>query len=339
MRILLIGPGSNGKHGTKLYYSEARRILNGLILNGHFVLHISDRDLADQILKLRPLGKFYARRRIIEIASHLEPQLVILVHADLIDAETISAVRARAPGCRVVHVDFDAVAIPTAAVRARRMATFCDCGFVTTGGAALAALNAPTPLFFIPNLVDTAMDDQISYENQSTTDIFFAGKLSEEQTQWQRACALRRAAPNLSYFYAGNEGSKTELPGGLWGYGYIRQLGHSRIGLNLNRVEGDLYASSRMAQYLGNGCLLATDRASGYQEFFTDEEMVFFSDAEELAAKCTSLLANDDTTWRTMAERGRARAIELMSNALVCRYIVSVATDGRRPPEWKFTDR
>ena len=93
-----------------------------------------------------------------------------------------------------------------------------------------------------------------------------------------------------------------------------------------------------MAQYLGNGCLLATDRASGFQEFFSDEEMIFFSDPEELAAKCTGLLA-EDRTWRTMAERGRARALEIMSNTLVCRFIVSMATDGKAPPDWKFTGR
>jgi hypothetical protein len=338
MRILLIGPGSNGKHGTKLYYSEARRLLNGFIRNGHFVLHISDRDLADYVFKFRPLGKFYARRRIAKIAAFLQPHLVVLVHADLVDGETIDAVRARAPGCRVVHVDFDPVSMPRAAARTKRMGDFCDCGFATMGGDALRKAESAAPMFFIPNLVDTSIDDQTSYNNTSTVDIFFAGKMSEHNLQWQRAQALRKLAPNLTYFYAGHRKSRTEMPGGVWGHKYIDKLGRSRIGLNLNRVEGDLYASSRMAQYLGNGCLLATDRASGFQEFFSDEEMIFFSDPEELAAKCTGLLA-EDRTWRTMAERGRARALEIMSNTLVCRFIVSMATDGKAPPDWKFTGR
>lgn len=336
MRVLLIGPGVNGKNGTRQYYSEARRLLNGFVLNGHFVLHASDRDLADYVLKLRPLGKFHARRRLIEIASSLQPDLVILIHADLIDAETIGAFRTRVPGCRIVHIDFDSVATRPAAARVRRMASFCDCGFATTGGDTLRNADPDKPLFFIPNPIDTAMDDQKSYENSSTADIFFAGKMSDEKHQWQRAYTLRKLAPHLRYFYAGNKHSKTELPGGLWGYEYIKQVGHSKIGLNLNRVEGDLYASSRMAQYLGNGCLLATDNASGFQQFFSDNEMIFFSNPEELAAKCTSLLA-DDRTWRAMAERGRTRALEIMSNTLVCRFIEAVATEKEPPRDWKFT--
>jgi glycosyltransferase involved in cell wall biosynthesis len=338
MRILLIGPGANGKYGTRFFYSNARRLLNGFTLNGHFVLHTSDRDLADYVLKFRPIGKFYARHRLIEIARSLQPHLVVLVHADLVNAETVEAIRKIAPGCRVVHADFDPVSTPRAARRVARMGSFCDYGFSTTGGESLRKIKSHTPLLFIPNLVDPTVDDQKSYENVSRADIFFAGKMSEEKHQWQRAHALRRLAPDLKYFYAGDRRSETESPGGIWGYRYIEQLGHSRIGLNLNRVEGDLYASSRMAQYLGNGCLLATDRASGYQEFFSDDEMLFFSSPEELAHKCTRLLS-EDRTWRTMAERGRARALEIMSNTLVCRFIVSVATGDRPPQDWKFSDR
>lgn len=334
MRVLLIGPGANGKYGTRFYYSNARRLLNGFVLNGHFVLHTSDRDLADYALKYRPLGKFYARHRIVEMAKDLQPDLVLLVHADLIDDKTIARVRERVPRCRVACIDFDPVALPRAASRFQRMMGFCDFGFATTGGETLQRVACGKPAFFIPNVVDVAIDDQKSYENEPTADVFFAGKLGEDKHQWQRALALQRLAPDLKYFYAGGKASHTQSPGGIWGYEFIRRLGHSKIGLNLNRIEGDLYASSRMAQYLGNGCLLATDRASGFQEFFADDAMIFFSDAEELASKCSSILADD--AWRGMAERGRARAIELMSNTLICRLIEAITTGASVPQEWKF---
>ncbi|MGE3228466.1 MAG: glycosyltransferase [Hyphomicrobium sp.] len=312
--------------------------MNGFARNGHFVLHTSDRDLADYVLKYRPIGKFYARHRIVEMAKELQPDLVLLIHADLIDSETIARVRERAPGCRVACIDFDLITYPVVASRVRRMMEFCDFGFATTGGSPLQALSGGKPMHFIPNVVDIAMDDQQSYRNEPTCDVFFAGKMSDDKYQWQRALALQRLAPELTYFYAGSKTSQTQSPGGIWGYAFIRQLGHSKIGLNLNRVEGDLSSSSRMAQYLGNGCLLATDRASGFEEFFPDDAMIFFSGPEELAERCRGILA-DGESWRVMAERGRARAIELMSNTLVCRFIEAVTTGARVPQEWRFTGR
>ena len=59
----------------------------------------------------------------------------------------------------------------------------------------------------------------------------------------------------------------------------------SKVGLNFNRGEGNLYASDRMAQFLGNGILLATSRRSGYQAYFGDDEMLFFDDVAELAGQ------------------------------------------------------
>lgn len=338
MRILLIGPGNNGKYGDRFYYSNARRILNGFVRNGHFVLHTSDRDLADYALKIRPLGEAYARRRLADMAASLQPDLILLVHADIINAEAVDRMRKRAPGCRVACIDFDPLANAMPAARFGRMMTFCDAGFATSGGEPLRRLASGKPVFFIPNLVDISIDDQKSYENEPTADIFFAASLEEGKYQWQRALALAALAPDLKYFYAGRRLPNSSSAGGLWGYEFIKQLGRSKIGLNLNRIESDYYASSRMAQYLGNGCLLATDQASRFDDIFSDQEMIFFMSVEDLAERCTRLLSAGET-WRTMAERGRARAIEIMSNTVVCDFIASVMIEGREPKDWKFSGR
>ena len=62
-----------------------------------------------------------------------------------------------------------------------------------------------------------------------------------------------------------------------------------------------------MAQYLGNGLLLATSRRSGYQDYFDDDEMLFFDDVEELADRI-GWAVSSDRRWRSMAERARAKA-------------------------------
>ena len=110
MRILLVGPGSNRKFGDRFYYSFSRRLLNGFVRNGHFVLHVSDRDLADYALGLRSIGAIYANRRLREIAASLQPDLLVLVHADLVTDETVAAVRKVSPATKVAVAEFDALA-------------------------------------------------------------------------------------------------------------------------------------------------------------------------------------------------------------------------------------
>lgn len=332
MRILLVGPGSNRKFGDRFYYSYSRRLLNGFVRNGHFVLHVSDRDLADYALGLRTIGAIYANRRLREIAASLQPDLVLLVHADLVTDQTIAQIREQCPSTRVAVAEFDALAVPggSGVTRLSRMARMADAAFATTGGEALAAATGSVPGYFIPNPVDISMDDRKAYEGQPTSDIFFAGQQGGTGLQWQRALALRERAPELSYAYYG-----MAKQNGLWGHAYIDAVASCRIGLNLNRAEGGCYASDRMAQYLGNGLLLATDRASGYDAHFSDDEMLFFTGVDELAEQCRRVVA-DEPGWRRRAELGREKALRTMSNTLVCEFIARL-TKGESPPaEWIF---
>ncbi len=330
MRILLVGPGVNRKYGDKFYYSTSRRLLNGFIRNGHMVLHVSDRDLADYALGLRSVGRLYAEHRISQIAAHLRPHLVVLLLASLLSPAWISRLR-RNTGARVVNVELDPLASQNVAARFSERLDCCDAGFVTTGGELLKKVARSRAGYFIPNLVDTAIDDQCAYEsNRLRFDVFFAGQQNQTNLQWQRALALREARPQLSYCYAG-----AGKIGGLWGHDYVAAQGVSRIGLCLNRNEGDLYASDRMAQFLGNGMLLATDRASGYGDYFGDDEMLLFSSVPELADKITEALAGDQT-WRERARKGREKARRIMSSEIVCKFIEQRVFNTGPTPGWVF---
>lgn len=330
MRVLLIGPGVNRKYGDKFYYSTARRIANGFIRNGHFVMHVSDRDLSDYALGWRAAGKYYARHRINQIARGIRPNLIVLLLADLVTPQAVADLRKAVPGVKIVAVELDPIAAPNVAKRFSERLDHCDAGYVTTGGAVLATVAKGRNAFHIPNIVDPAIDDQLACDNpRHRYDVFFAGSQNKENPQWSRALALQALSPDRSYCYAG--AGKT---GGLWGYDFIEAQGDSRVGLNLNRVEGDLYASDRMGQYLGNGLLLATDRASGYDRFFDDDEMIFFTAVEDLDAQVARDLAGD--AWRAKARKARAKALRIMSNEAVCRFIESTALLGKPSDAWVF---
>jgi hypothetical protein len=107
------------------------------------------------------------------------------------------------------------------------------------------------------------------------------------------------------------------------------------VGLNVNRYEGDLYASDRLAQYLGNGLLVASRRCSGYSQYFGDDEMIFFDGAPDLGEQIERVVA-DDRRWRLMAERGRAKAISLMSETRVADFIVRMTIGLGPSKDWPF---
>jgi len=69
--------------------------------------------------------------------------------------------------------------------------------------------------------------------------------------------------------------------------------------------------------------LLATSRRSGYQDFFDDDEMLFFDDAEELADR-VGWAVSSDQCWRTMAERARSIAARTMGGELVAEFILAM---------------
>lgn len=335
LRIVLAGPGSNFKFGGRLFYSFTRRIANGFTRNGHLVVPFSDRDIADYALGIRAIGRKLANRRLVDVARVVRPDILCLEHAHLIDPDTIARIKSELPDCRVAVIDCDSPYSERAERSLRTALTHADAGFLTTGGRGLELFERHCPVAFIPNPVDFSIDNRLAYaEAVKISDVFYAsGNSKGRESRWRVVDGLMGRLPHLRYALYGRDKGQ-----GIWGAAHIDAIAGSKIGLNLSMVEGDLYASDRMAQYIGNGLLVACDRRSGFQDHFADDEMIFFEGEDELAERVASALAGD-TKWRAMAEKGRRRASEIMSERLVCDFIVRT-TMGQSPPAgWAFADQ
>jgi hypothetical protein len=340
-RVLIAGPTLTFKPNRGwwvssssglMFYAFGYRLANGFIRNGHFVLAVSDRDSRNLMFNSRLAGAWHANRQLYHVARELQPDLLVLLHCDLISAETVSRVRKAAPRCRVAAVYYDNVSEPSFADRFRGFLASADFGFATTGGDLLAQYADVCPVAFIPNPIDVSIDNTIAYAVQhKSIDVFCAMGGTGRTNRWQVVDELTRLKPNLRYALHGRD--KVER---LLGDAYYQQIAKSKVGLNLSRFDGDLCASDRMAQYLGNGLLLATSRRSGFPSYFSDEEMLFFDDTQELADKIEWALA-DDGRWRTMAERGRAKALAIMEGRLVADFIMRMTLGLGEPAEWRFS--
>jgi hypothetical protein len=235
------------------------------------------------------------------------------------------------PRSRVAVVYYDNIFEQHSADRFRRYQEVADFAFATTGGSSLASHAASCPVAFIPNPIDLSMDNVRAFAvPQKSFDVFCACGASGDANRWHLIDDLVRLTPDLRYaLYGRNKQNR------LYSDAYYQVISQSKIGLNLNREEGHLYASDRMAQYLGNGLLLATSRRSGYQNLFDDDEMLFFDDAEELADRIGWALSSDQR-WRSMAERARSKAVRTMGGELVAEFVLAMTMGWGEPIGWCF---
>jgi Glycosyl transferases group 1 len=342
MRVLIVGPTAGFKRVDNawlsrrsglMFYCFANRLANGFVRNGQFVMMMNDRDDRKRVLNSRLAGGWLANQRLLRMAKELHPDLLVLHHCDLITAEAVQGVKEIVPHCRVAVVYYDNLFREKSAARFRRFLDMADFGFATTGGPTLAQFADECPVAFIPNPVDLSIDNLTAFAvEDKPVDVFCAACPTGRADRWGMIDELCRLQPKLRYALHGR--AKT---GRISGNAYYLAVNDAKAGLNLNREEGDLYASDRMAQYLGNGLLLATARASGYGRYFGDDEMIFFDGAAELADKLVWAVA-DDRRWRVMAEKARAKAAATMAGDLVCDFIARMTMGEAIPNGWQFTD-
>jgi hypothetical protein len=333
MRVLLVAPFNTSKYSGPLFYFFGRRLANGFIRNGHFVVGFSDRDSVRNALGVRAIGARLANGRLIEIAARVRPHLLCLHTFDLITPETVLRIKHMVPECRVAAVYCDALLDPARAAQFRTALESADFGFATTAGPTLAALAGACPVAFIPNPVDISVDEgQAFVEQDKDADVFCCCNDTGPTDRWALIDKLRALKPNFAYSLHGR-GKQNQLLGAR----YLDAMKRAKVGLNVNQFEGDLYASDRMAQYLGNGLLLATYRRSGFGRYFDDEEMIFFDDALDLGEKIERVIS-DDSLWRRMAERGYRKALSVMNGVDVTDFIAKMTLGLDPPKNWTFAD-
>ena len=333
-RLLLVDNLMIRRYGN-LRMGPGRKLMCGAIRNDWRICEFSDRDMARLLapLGIRSLGGAIANRKLLLTAKNFRPDIMLLGHCDYITNETLAAIRAAVPGIRIAHFNVDPLWQPrTRAQMADRMES-CDALFATTAGDVLKTwTTGRNVVAYMPNPSDPSMENQ---DNGAKTDfardIFFAGNPREGDPRWD---LLRELLPKL-------EGKlRVEIFGAdrpsIWGADYEDVLATSKMSLNLNRREGDLwYSSDRIAHLMGFGILTFQSSKNGMQRFFTDRETVWFDGAADLAEKILRYQADDDGR-AAVASAGRAKYHTLFNGARVLRFMVEtmLGEPYSEPYEW-----
>ncbi len=315
------------RHNGRLFYSTGKKLNNGLILNGHNVLNISDRDITSQKRNIFDIGsKKFLLEQILKNIENFKPDLILFGHVDRLDYESFLKIKEKYNNIRLAQWFLDPLNIkgPDFEKNKNRFFLkyqFCDANFVTTSVDVLNFANQ-NKTFFIPNPIDPSIDRYRNYNTKKPIDMFIAishgqhrGILKRDYID-DRVKLINKLTKKISYNIFGYKNNP------VWGQNYFDELSKCSMSINLSRGEPiKHYSSDRIASLLGNGLLTFIHEKYEYKDFFKNNQIVFYKNLKDLNKKIIFYKKNPNVL-KKIAENGCKRAHEIFNNKIISDFIV-----------------
>ena len=94
------------------------------------------------------------------------------------------------------------------------------------------------------------------------------------------------------------------------------------MGLNLSRGKAiKYYSSDRITQIVGNGLVCLIDEKTKYQNFFNNNEMIFYKNISDLSEKILKT-ASDEKFRKRIGKNGKEKYMKYFNSDLVSKYII-----------------
>jgi len=336
MKVLLVGDVFGADRGGHFFMTK-QKFLAGFVRNGHSVHVFNDRQEARYatIMHSRKFGRKPANRALVETARNYCPDLIFLGHCEIIGNDTLAEIRRLLPSVRIAYNNVDPIHDFKHDNHDRIMnrTTSVDAIFSTTAGEKLRKFaGRRAAVRHVPNPVDPSVEVLRQDEQPGDAlpvDVFFAfmGRQSVrdpetgEDIRVAVAKRLKQRLPDVRFEIRGLDHPPVR------GQAYLDAIARARMGVNLSRVSHHyLYSSDRMAHYAGCGLLTFVNRATGFGELFTEDELAFYDDEDELAERIQWFRDNDDAR-RRVAAAGRQRIHALFDVSRLARYVTEATFD------------
>ena len=315
------------RHFSRLFYSTGKKINNGLILNGHNVVNISDRDITNQNKNIFDIG---SRKLLLNIITqnieNFKPDLIIMGHVDRINYETFYHLKEKYTSIRFSQWFLDPLNIdgPDFNKNKERFYLkyqFCDTNFITTAVDALDFVSQ-NKTFFIPNPIDPSIDVYRNYQSNKPIDLFLAishgqhrGILKDHYVD-DRVDLIKKLTNKVSTNIFGY------MRNPVWGQKFFDELNTCSMAINLSRGKPiKHYSSDRIASLMGNGLLTFIHKDYKYNDFFTKNEIVTYKNISELNKKLIFYKKNK-ILLKKIAKSGCEKAHKIFNNKIIADYIV-----------------
>ena len=206
-----------------------------------------------------------------------------------------------------------------------------DASFMTTSPSALKFLPNNKQNFYMPNPSDHSFETLNNFNKSCNVDVFFAlshgvhrGKLKIGKED-DRIIFLEKLQDCTSDIKFDIYGINKIQP--IWADHYFKTISNAKMGLNLSRGEAiKYYSSDRITQIVGNGLVCLIDEKTQYKDFFTDDEMVFYKNVNDLSEKIKKI-SRDDKLRRKIAKKGKYKYMKYFNSNLVAQFIIDKTFD------------
>ncbi len=321
----------NERFNGRLHYNTGRRINNGFIRNGHNVLTLSDRDIVHDKKSFKDFrGNNTLQNKIVETFKNFKPDTIILGHADGVKSSTLELLKNLDKDLKITQWFLDPLSKygPDHKNNSRRILDkidFIDHTFLTTDPSSLS-IKIPNANF-IPNPCDDAFEVLHNYKKDCNYDVFFAmshgvhrGQLKVGKTDDRERFINRLISKNKKLKFD-VYGMNNVQP--IWADNFLKKISNSYMGLNLSRGKPiKYYSSDRIVQLIGNGLLTFIDKNTFLNDFFSNKEIVFYENIDDLSEKLNRY-KKDKKLGKKIAQRGRKKYFRYFNSSLVSDYILS----------------
>ena len=338
MKILHIANFGFNKQGAHFYCTD-RKISSGLIENGHFVYDFSFRDMARMgtIFKTKKLGASWANKEILKIVHNIEPDLVLIGHSDLMSPMVLQDIKQLFPKTKIAFWYVDPLYLEQKLGFIREFSPYLDAIFCTTGGEYLQKLKQPhLKVAYMPNVGHRNVEVLKQFESENIDkDFIFCGVVYKEPVREKFLKDLADTLQNnqVKYQYYGCFDQA-----GVYGKGYYKVLSEARMGLNYSRKNDvTLYSSDRIVQLTGNGLLTFSPRIPDFEKLYTEQEIIYFDDQNDLAYKI-KYYADHLIEAKQIAEAGWNKTRHSFNAKRISQFMLEVTFDQPLSEVYEWAD-
>ena len=325
----------NRRFDGRLHYNTGSRFNNGFIRLGHNVLSISDRDVIHENKSITDLsGKKNLQNVIIDSYNNFKPDCLVLGHADSVSNETLDFLKNQNKNLKVCQWFLDPIGKngPDYLKNNKRIATkskYMDCTFLTSSPDILTKKISNS--YFIPNPSDRSFEILKNYEKHCQNDVFFAMSHGVHRGDLKKGKFDRREL-FINKLLKKNKDINFDIYGmnniqPIWGDNFIKAISNSSMGINLSRGRAvKYYSSDRIAQLLGNGLLTFIDKKTLFNNFLTEDQVIFYKDIDDLSYKLNKY-KRDKNEAKRIAKNGRDTYLNNFNSTIVCDFMLSKIFD------------
>ena len=323
------------KHNHRLFnISLGKKFTNGFVRNGHDVLEISDRDYLrnNKSFSLIP-NKINFQNFLIDTFRNYNPDVLFFGHTKNISLETLETIRSMNKNLIISQWNEDPVMnglnySKQNISNIKLYADYVDHNFITTHPSVIKnKINSNFHFFFVP--VDKNIERFDVYKLRPKNDLFYAMshgvnrsilKPGTEDDRIKFLDLLIKKIPDIKYdFY----GFLNKQP--IWGNDFNNALINSKMALNLSRGRATkYYSSNRIASIMGNGLLTFIDKNVSMSDFFNKDEIVFYSNINDLSDKI-KFYSRNDKLRKIIAKKGKTKYFKLFNESKITKYMIDIS--------------